>query len=174
MINLLYHHGADPLILNSHEQSPLHIACASNRISIVKELFSLTQTSLLEIKDNNGQTALSLTTHSDIIDELITSGADISNLDNNHMNVLMIAVSKNQLSIVEHLLFAINNQLIIIFNQVTKRNNRSIFLLAVQTGSISMCSLLLTYPYIRWDTIDKQRMNAFHIAAKNDHYELIE
>jgi len=174
MINLLYRHGADPFILNSHDQSPLHIASASNRLSIVKELLSLTQSSLLEIKDDHGQTALSITTNSDIIDELITFGADISSLDNNHMNVLMIAVSKNQLSIVEHLLFAINDQLINIFDQVTETNNRSIFLLAVQTGSIRMCSLLLNHSKIRWNTIDKQRMNAFHIAARNNHYELIE
>jgi ankyrin repeat protein len=174
MINLLYHHGADPLILNSDDQSPLHIASASNRLSIVKELFSLSQSSLLEIKDHHGRTALSVTTNPDIIDELITSGADISNLDKHNMNVLMIAVSKNQIAIVEHLLFAINNQLNKIFDQVTKRNNRSIFLLAVKTGSIPMCALLLTHPYIRWDTIDKQRMNAFHIAAQNNHSELIE
>jgi ankyrin repeat protein len=90
------------------------------------------------------------------------------------MNVLMIAVTKNQIAIVEHLLFAINDQLTTIFDQVTKGNNRSIFLLAVQTGSTQMCALLLTHPYIRWDTMDKQRMNAFHIAARNNHSEVIE
>ncbi|CAF2395150.1 unnamed protein product [Rotaria sp. Silwood2] len=174
MLNLLYHHGADPLILNSHNQSPLHIASASNRLPIVKELLSLTHSSLLEIKDKRGQTALSVTTNLDIVNELITFGADISSLDNNHMNVLMIAVSKNQLSIVEHLLFPINDQFIEIFDQVTKRDNRTIFLIAVQTGSVEMCSLLLTHPYVRWDTIDKQRMNAFHIAARNNHPQLIE
>jgi ankyrin repeat protein len=174
MINLLYLHGADPLILNSHDQSPLHIASSSNRVSIVKKLFSLTQSSLLEIKDDHGRTALSVTTNPDIIDELITYGSDISSLDNYHMNALMIAVSKIQITIVEHLLFSINDQSNKIFDQVTKQNNRSIFLLAVQTGSFRMCSLLLTHPNIRWDTIDKQRMNAFHIAARNNHYELIE
>jgi len=174
MLNLLYHHGADPLILNSQDQSPLHIASTSNRLPIVQELFSLTQQSLLEIKDNHGETPLSVTTNRDILNELITYGADISSLNNNHMNVLMIAVSKGQISIVEHLLFSINDQLISIFDQVTKGDNRSVFLIAVQTGSIDMCSLLITHPYIRWDTIDKQRMNAFHIAARNNHYKLIE
>ncbi len=174
MLNLLYYHGADPFILNSNEQSSLHIASASNRLSIVQQLYKLTQTSLLDIKDNHGQTALSITTHSDIIDELIAYGADISSLDNNHMNTIMIAVLTGQIAIVNRLLSAINNQLLPIFDQVEKRNERSIFLIAVQTGSIDMCSLLLTHSYIRWDTIDKQCMNAFHIAAQNNHYELIQ
>ncbi|CAF1205520.1 unnamed protein product [Rotaria sordida] len=174
MINLLYHHEADPLILNSYNQSSLHIASASNRLPVVKELLSLTQSTLLEIKDHRGKTALSVTTHLDIIDELMTYGADISSLDNNHMNVLMIAVEKNQLSIVEYLLSAINDQSVKIFDQVTKRDNRTIFLIAIQTGSIDMCSLLLIHPYIRWNTFDKQRMNAFHIAARNNHPQLIE
>ena len=174
MVYLLCQYKADPLILNSHHQSPLHIACAFNRFPIVKELFSLTHSSLLEIKDDRGQTALSVTTNSDIVSELIAAGADISSLDNNRMNVLMIAVTKGHLSIVELLLFAINDNLAEIFNQVTKRDNRSIFLIAVEKGSIDMCSLLLTHPNVRWDTTDKQRMNAFHIAAQNNHHELIE
>jgi ankyrin repeat protein len=174
MLDLLYYHGANPLILNSNEQSSLHIASASNRLSIVQKLYKLTQTSLLEIKDNQGQTALSVTTHPDIIYELIAYGADISSLDNNHMNAIMIAVLIGQISIVNCLLSAINDKLLSIFDQVEKRNNRSIFLIAVQTGSIDMCSLLLTHSYIRWDTIDKQYMNAFHIAAQNNSYELIQ
>ncbi|CAF0870230.1 unnamed protein product [Adineta steineri] len=174
MLDLLYDNGADPLILNSHDQSSLHIASASNRLPIVQKLIALTEKSLLEIKDDQGHTALSVTTNFDIINELITYGADISSLNNNHMNVLMIAVSKGQLLIVEHLLLMIKDQFKSIFDQVTKGNNRSIFLIAVETGSIDMCSLLLNHPYIRWDTIDKQRMNAFHIAARNNHYKLIE
>jgi ankyrin repeat protein len=162
------------LILNARNQSALHIASIFNRLAIVKELLSLTQTSLLEIKDNHGQTALSVTTNTDIIDTLITSGANISSRDNKHMNVLMIAVSKNRLSIVEHLLFAINDKQFEIFNQVTKRKNRSIFLLAVHTGSIPLCSTLLKHQYIRWDTVDKNRRNIFHIAAQDDHYELMD
>ncbi|UJR28363.1 hypothetical protein I4U23_009606 [Adineta vaga] len=174
MLRLLYRHGADPLILNSHNQSALHIACESNRPSIVQELYSLTGQSLLEIKDNHSHTALSVTTHLDIVKQLITYGADISTLDNNHMNVIMIAVSKIQFAIVQYLLSVLNNKLHSIFHQITKKNHRSIFLLAVQSGSIEMCSLLLTNLAIRWDTIDKQRMNVFHIAAQNNHYELIE
>jgi ankyrin repeat protein len=174
MVNLLYRHGADPSILNSYDQSPLHIAGASSRLPIVQELFSLTQSSLLEMKDYQGRTVLSITTHPDIIDELITYNADISSLDNNHMNALMIAVANQQLSIVEHLLFAISDKSVKIFDQVDKRSNRSVFLIAVQTGYIDMCSLLLTSPYIRYDTIDKQRMNIFHIAARNNHHELIQ
>jgi ankyrin repeat protein len=174
MLRLLHQYGADPLILNSHNQSSLHIASASNRLSIVKELLSLTGSSLLEIQNDHGQTALSVTTNIDIVNELITFGADISSLDNNNMNVLMIAVLKDQLPIVEHLLFAIDDQSTNIFDQVTKRNNRSIFLIAVQTGSIDMCSVLFTHPYVRWDTIDKQRLNAFHIAARHNHHKLIE
>jgi len=174
LINLLYHHGANPLILNSQDQSALHIASVLNRLVIVKELLSLTQTSLLEIKDRRGQTALSVTTNTDIIDELITSGADISSLDNKHMNVLMIAVSKNRLSIVEHLLFAINDKLPEIFNQVTKKKHRSLFLLAVHTGSIPLCSALLNHRYVRWDTMDKNRLNIFHISTRDNHYELME
>ena len=173
MLRLLYQHGANPLILNANEQSHLHIACASNRLSIVQEILNLTQTSLLEIKDNHGRTALSVTTNSDIIDQLITSGADISSLDNNDMNAIMIAVSTGQLAIVNRLLSAINDQLLPILDQVENRNDYSIFLIAVQTGSIDMCSLLLSHSYIQWNTIDKQCMNAFHIAAKNNHYELI-
>ncbi|CAF3407987.1 unnamed protein product [Rotaria sp. Silwood1] len=173
MIRLLYHNGADPSILNSNKQSPLHIACASNRFHIVQEFYNLTQSSILEIKDKHGQTALSVTTHLDIIDQLITCGADISSLDNNDMNAIMIAVSNGQTNIVNRLLSAINHQLLSILDQIENKNQRSIFLIAVQTGSIEMCSLLLTHPCIRWDTIDKQRMNAFHIAAQNNHYELI-
>ena len=174
MLKLLYHYGADPLILNSHDQSSLHIACSSNRLPIIQEIFALTGSSLLEIKDDRGRTALSLTTNVNIVNELITYGADISSLDNNNMNVLMIAVLKGQISIVENLLFTINDQSKDIFDQVTLRKNRSIFLIAVKTGSIEMCSVLLSNPYIRWDTVDKQRMNAFHIAASNDHHKLIE
>ena len=37
-----------------------------------------------------------------------------------------------------------------------------------------MCSLLLTHPSIRWNTVDKERFNAFHIAAQNNHSELIQ
>ena len=174
MINLLVHYGADPLILNYREQSALHIACALNRLSIVRELLALTHSSLLEIKDYRGQTALSVTTHIDIIHELITFGADISSLDNNHMNVLMIAISKSQRFIVEYLLHIINKQQITIFDQVTKQNDRSLFLIAIQTGSIEMCSLLFNYSYIHWNTIDKQRMNLFHIAVQNNYPQLIE
>ncbi|CAF3944056.1 unnamed protein product, partial [Rotaria magnacalcarata] len=173
MINLLYQFGADPLILNSQHRSSLHIASAVNRLPIVQKLLSLTQSSLLEIKDCHGQTALSVTTQLDIVNELITSGADISSIDNNHMNVLMIAVSKGQKTIVDHLLLSISDQLLQVFDQVTKKDNRTIFLVAAQTGSIDMCSSLLTHPNVRWDTIDKQRMNAFHIAARNNHPKLI-
>jgi ankyrin repeat protein len=88
----------------------------------------------------------------------------------------MIGVLTGQIAIVNRLLSAINNnnRLLSILDQVEKRNNRSIFLIAIQTGSIDMCSLLLTHRYIRWDTIDKYHMNAFHIAAENNHYELIQ
>jgi len=177
MIDLLYYHEADPFILNSNQQSPLHIASLSNRLSIIKQLYKLTRTSLLEIKDNHGQTALSVTTDPDIIDQLIVYGAKISSLDNNHMNAIMIGVLTGQIAIVNRLLSAINNnnnRLLSILDQVEKRNNRSIFLIAIQTGSNDMCSLLLTHRYIRWDTIDKHHMNAFHIAAENNHYELIQ
>jgi ankyrin repeat protein len=173
MLNLLYYYGADPSILNTNNQSSLHIASASNRLSIVRELYNLTQISLLEIKDNHGQTPLSVTTHPDIISQLIEYGADISSLDTNHMNVLMSAVSTGQIAVVDRLLSAVNDKLMTIFDQVEKRNDRSIFLIAARTGSVDMCSLLLTHPYIRWDTLDKQRMNAFHIAARNNHSELI-
>jgi ankyrin repeat protein len=71
MLRLLHQYGADPLILNSHNQSSLHIASASNRLSIVKELLSLTGSSLLEIQNDHGQTALSVTTNIDIVNELI-------------------------------------------------------------------------------------------------------
>lgn len=160
--------------MNSSDQSPLHIACLSNRLEIVKELLSLTPKSLLEFKDRHGRTALSLTTNTDIIDELIKSGADISSCDRKNMNVLMIAIYNDQISIVEHLLMIINKDLPDIFDQVSKKKQRSVFLLAVHNGSIRMCSTLLSHPCIRWDTVDKNRMNLFHIAARNDHYELIE
>ncbi|CAF3672911.1 unnamed protein product [Rotaria sordida] len=173
MIHLLYDNGTDPSILNSNKQSPLHIACGLNRLSIVQEFYNLTQSSLLEIKDKHGRTVLSVTTHLDIIDQLITFGADISSLDNNDMNAIMVAVSTGQITIVNRLLSTINHQLLPILDQIESKNQRSIFLIAVQTGSIDMCSLILTHPYIRWDTIDKHRMNAFHIAARNNHYELI-
>ena len=173
MIHLLCHHGADLSILNLNEQSPLHIACSSNRLEIVEEICNLTRTSLLEIKDNYGRTALSVTTHSDIVNKLIEFGADISSLDHNHMNVLMTAVSTCQISIVNRLLLSINHQLQSIIDQIETKNERSIFLIAVQTGSIDICSLLLTHPYVRWDTVDKQRMNAFHIAAQNNYCDLI-
>ena len=174
MLQLLYRHGADPLILNSNEQSSLHIASASNRLSIVQELYNLTQSSLLEIKDDHGQTALSVTTHLDIVEQLLAFGADISSLDNNNMNATMIAVLNGEITIVNHLLSTINDQLLTILDQVEARNDYSIFLIAVQTGSVDMCSLLLTHPYIRWDTVDRQSMNAFHLAARYNHYELIE
>lgn len=174
MIDLLYQHGANPLLLNSFDQSALHIACLSNRLDVVKKLLSLTRTSLLEIKDRRGQTALSVTMNTDIIDELIKYGADISSCDRKNMNVLMIAISKDQLSLVEHLLTVIDQNLPDIFDQVTKKKHRSMFLLAVHTGSIRMCSTLLNHPQICWDTVDKNRMNIFHIAARNDHYELME
>ncbi|CAF1088242.1 unnamed protein product [Adineta steineri] len=174
MLKLLYGFGADPTILNSHDQSSLHIASVSNRLDIIEELYNLTKSSLLEIKDNHGQTALSVTTHPDIIDRLIAFGADISSLDNNHMNAIMIAVSNGHIPIVDRLLCSINDQSLSILDQVENRNDRSIFLIAIQTGSIDMCSLLLTHPYIQWDTTDKQRMNAIHIAAQNNSYDLIE
>ncbi|CAF4443584.1 unnamed protein product, partial [Adineta steineri] len=139
-----------------------------------EELYNLTKSSLLEIKDNHGQTALSVTTHPDIIDRLIAFGTDISSLDNNHMNAIMVAVSNGHISIVDRLLCSINDQSLSILDQVENRNDRSIFLIAIQTGSIDMCSLLLTHPYIQWDTTDKQRMNAIHIAAQNNSYDLIE
>ena len=37
-----------------------------------------------------------------------------------------------------------------------------------------MCSALLQHPHIRWDTVDKNRWNMFHIAAHDNHYELME
>lgn len=174
LINLLYQHGANPLLLNSFDQSALHIACLANRFDVVKELLSLTQTSLLEIKDRRGQTALCVTTNADIIDELIKYGADVSSCDRRNMNILMIAISNDQITLVEHLLTIIDKNLPNFFDQVTKRKHRSIFLLAVDAGSIRMCSTLLNHPQIRWDTVDKNRMNIFHIAAHNDHYELME
>lgn len=157
------------MIFNSNHQTPLHIASESNRLSIVKKLYQLTKTSLLEIKDIYGQTPLSVTTNLDIIDELIKYGADISSIDNNDMNVIMIAVLNNHISLVNHLLSSIN-----IFDQVENQNNRSLFLIAVQTGSIDMCSLLLTHRSIQWNTIDRQHMNIFHIAAQNNYYELLQ
>ncbi|CAF3769703.1 unnamed protein product [Rotaria socialis] len=173
MIRLLYDYGADPSLLNSNKQSPLHIACASNRLSNVQEFYNLTQLSLLEIKDRRGRTALSVTTQPDIIDQLITFGSDISSTDHDQMNAIMIAVSTGQISIVNRLLSVFDHQFLPILDHVESKHQRSIFLIAIQTGSIDMCSLLLTQPCIRWDTIDKQRMNAFHIAAQNNHYELI-
>jgi ankyrin repeat protein len=174
MIVLLHQFGADPLILNDQNQSSLHIACAANRLSIVQTLFTLTQSYLLEIQDNQGQTALSVTTHAEIIDELLKFDADISSLDHNHMNVLMIAVSKSQRTIIEHLLNAMGNKHTNMCKQVDKRHHRSTFLIAAQTGSVDICSLLLTNSNIHWNTTDRQRMNAFHLAARYNHYELIE
>lgn len=160
--------------MNLEGQTALHVACIHNRLSIVKELLSLTGTSLLEMKDIKGQTCLLLATNIDIIDQLIRSNADISTMDNFNRNILMKATSKNQISIVEHLLFVLNNQPNEIFNQVTRRHNRSVFLLAAKIGSVPLCSLLLSCSYIRWDTVDKERFNAFHIAAREDNYELIQ
>ncbi|CAF1027311.1 unnamed protein product [Adineta ricciae] len=174
MIDLLFNYGAEPILLNSKLQSSLHIASVANRLEIIQELYKLTGVLLLEIKDRRGQTALSVTTSASVVDQLIFFGADITSLDNNNMNAIMIAVSAGQLTIVNRLLSVLNDQLYPILDQVEKRNDYSIFLIAVQTGSVEMCSLLLTHSYIRWNTVDKQRRNAFHIAARNDHYDVIE
>ena len=174
MISLLYQSGADPSIVNTHGQSALHIASGSNRLSIIHELVKLTQTNLLEIQDNHGQTALSLACHPDIVDQLISFGADISSVDHQQMNALMIAVSNRQLSVVDRLLTVVSEQSMAIFDQVEKSHDRSIFLIAVDTGDVEICSLLLSHPSIRWDILDRQRMNAFHIAARNNHHELIQ
>ena len=90
------------------------------------------------------------------------------------MNAIMTAVLAGHTAIVNCLLSAINDRSLPILDQVEKRTNRPVFLLAVQTGSIPMCSLLLTHPYIRWDIIDKHRLNIFHIAAQNNHHELLQ
>ena len=111
MLRLLYHYGADPFILNSYEQSLLHVACLSNRSNIVQELCNIIGTPLLEIKDNHARTALSVTSHPDIIDKLIESGADMSSVDHNNMNALMIAVSMGRIDVVHHLLSLVNYQL---------------------------------------------------------------
>ena len=174
MVKLLHQNDADPLRLNSQNQSALHIASAFNRLPIVQELFALTQATLLNIQDARGQTALSVTTSPEIVDELLAAGADITSIDDNRMNALMIAVSKSQSVIVERLLFPKDQSVGTMFEQVDKRYHRSILLLAAQTGSVSICSLLLMHPAIRWDTIDKQRMNALHLAARYNHHELIE
>ena len=174
MIRLLHQHGADPLILNAQNQSALHIASAFNRLPIVQELIALAEATLLTIRDAQGQTALSVTTSSEIVDEFIAAHADVTSIDHQHMNALMIAVSKSQEAIIERLLFHTDQSVGPMFEQVDKRHHRSIFLLAVQAGSVSICSLLLTHPAIRWDTIDKQRMNALHLAARYSHHELIE
>ena len=173
-MEFLFRKGGDPFIVNSKGQTSLHVACEFSRLSIVKQLLSSTDRTFLEIKDNRGQTALFFATNVDILDQLIQSNADISSLSRSNMNVLMHAVSKQRISIVEHLLFVINNQSIDILNQVARRKNRSVFLLAVETGSVQLCSSLLSYPNIRWDTVDKQRFNAFHIAAQKGHHELIQ
>lgn len=173
MLALLISYGADPSIVNFNGQTSLHIACASNRLSIVRNLYQLTGISLLEIRDYLGQTAVFLPTRSDIIEELINYGADISVVDDQQMNPIMTAIVTGQTDIVRCYLSAIDHRSGSILNQVEKRNHRSLFLLAVQTGSIPICSFLLTHPSIRWDTLDKSRFNAFHIAAQNNHYSLI-
>ena len=174
MINLLYQRGADPLTVNTNGQSALHVASASNRLSIVQELVKLTPTSLLEILDMHGQTALSIAAHPDIADQLVTFGADTSSQDHNQMNALMIAVANRRLAVVDRLLAVVSEQSSAVLDQVEKSNDRSIFLIAMETGYVEMCSLLLSYPLVRWDTIDRHRMNAFHIAARNNHHELIQ
>ena len=173
MIELLLSHGADPLCLNHENQSILHIACVNNQCSIVEKLIVLKTSSLLEIKDNHGRTPLSVTNNLDIMNLLLNAGADITSLDHNHMNVLMIAVSKCQISIVDYLLTVAGDQSVTLFDQVERKQQRSIFLLAVQTGSVELCSKLMTHPSVRCDSIDKQRMNAFHIAARQNHHLLL-
>ena len=173
MLALLVSYGADPSIVNSNGQSSLHNACASNRLSIVQKLSELTQTSLLDMQDQHGQTAVFLSTRSDIVEELIAYGADLSVLDHQQMNPIMTAILAGHTGIVSSLLSAIDDRSVSILDQVEKRDQRSLFLLAVQTGSIPMCSLLLTHPSIRWDIVDKYRLNAFHISALNNHHQLI-
>ena len=173
MVNLLYERGADPLIVNADGQSALHVASASNRQSMVQALLSLTQSILLEIKDDRGRTALSVTTDPEIIEQLMAAGADVSSLDANNMNVLMIAVSHSHTHIVDCLLSRFSDQLIPIVDQVEVKDERSVFLIAVQTGHVKICSRLLEHPSIRWDTVDKQLLNAIHLAARYDHEELI-
>jgi ankyrin repeat protein len=174
LINLLVCRGANPLIVNIDGQTALHVASASNRLAIIDELIDLTQTSLLEIKDKHGRTALSLANHPDITERLIKCNADVSTVDNCHMNPLMLAVYHGQLSIVDRFLIAASHRLPAILDQQDKINARSIFLLAVEKGSIDMCSLLLTHSAIRWDTLDRQRMNIIHIAARYNHNELLQ
>ena len=174
MIKLLFHYNVDPSILNDQNQSALHVACAANRLATVRMLFAYTNSSLLEIGDHRGQTALSLTSNSDIVDELIDAGADLASTDLNSMNALMIAVSKSQYVVVEHLLAAIHDGDSALLAQVDKRNQRSAFLLAVQKGSLEICSALLKHPSTRWDIVDKQGMNAYHLAARYNHYEILQ
>lgn len=173
MIKLLLEHHGDPSIVNHENQTALHIAAISNRVSIVEELVHSIPASLLDIKDIQGRTALSVTTNLTLIDLLIRSGADISSLDNNRMNVLMIAVSKLEIEIVKYLLPIIALKNPSIFEQTDKKHNRSVFLLAVQTGSIDLCKLLMSQHAIKCDSVDKKRFNAFHLAARHDHHELI-
>lgn len=174
MIDLLCAHGADPTVLNSAEQTALHVACAANRPEIVQALHNLTQASLLEVKDHRGQTALSVTTHPAVIDQLIAFGADIASLDRNHMNAIMIATATGQLAAVRRFLAAIEDDELGVLEQIENRNDYSLFLIAVRTGSVEMCSLLLTHAHVRWDTVDRERRNALHLAARNNYDDLIE
>ena len=173
MVELLYQRGADPLIVNADGQSALHVASVSNRPTMVEALLNLTQSILLEIKDDRGRTALSVTTDPEIIEQLMLAGADVSSVDANNMNVLMIAVSHGHTHVVDCLLSKFSEPLIPIVDQVERADDRSIFLIAVQTGNVKMCSRLLEHPSIRWDTVDKQLLNAIHIAARYNHEQLI-
>ncbi|XP_046342376.2 putative ankyrin repeat protein RF_0381 [Haliotis rufescens] len=106
MFNLLVHKGAELSHVDDNENNILHLTCSSGNVKMVTDLLAKDSVDI-NSRGQNGGTALMWATwwhQSDVIDLLLSKGADASLTDNDGNNILHNACIGGHLEVVQYIL----------------------------------------------------------------------
>ncbi|XP_048241764.1 ankyrin repeat and KH domain-containing protein mask-like [Haliotis rufescens] len=105
--NLLVLEGADLSLTDEENRDCLMLACEGGNVSIVKHLLSLKTFDINRRGGSQKQTTVMMAAergHSDVYNLLVLEGADLSLIDRNNMDCLMLACKGGNSTMVKHFL----------------------------------------------------------------------
>lgn len=154
-------------------QSALHFAAQAGSESMVRELLKKWTSSEVDATDATGATALTLAAssgYSNIVELLLTAGADPKAVDQHQRTALSWAVEKGQVPIAKRLL----DSKIMSPNTMDGEPPRSLLARAAENGNLIMAKLLLS----KGANLDSSEGNSDHtpiyLAVTNGHEDIVE